>query len=198
MSISFAASPHGNCFVSSRVICGFLRLVHPCGSRQHRLGPPRAVIRPVRGSVRGRLVAVVHGQPDHRDVLVGGPPRDQSPDEGFLAVLGGARHVADDDLLGTVRRREGLPGEFVQKVVPLRGFGVMGSFEAMVQVNLLEVPVVFHRRRFWTVQRKNDTTESCESLTSIRIFFFSPRCKSSKFELTGAGRRRGKKDYDGC
>jgi len=124
------------------------------GSRQHRLGTPRAVIRPVRGSVRGRLVAVVHGKPDHRDVLVGGPSRNQSSDERFLTVLGGARHVADDNLLGSIRCLEGLPGELIQKVVSMRSFGIVGDSEAIIQVDLLEVTVVLHRRCFSAARRR--------------------------------------------
>ena len=63
------------------------------------------------------LVALVHGEPDYRDVLVGGPSHDQSLHQRLLAAVGGICHIADDDLVRTTRRLKGLIGEFIQKVI---------------------------------------------------------------------------------
>jgi len=125
---------------------------------QHRLGMPRAVIRSVERSVPDLLGAVVHGQPNDRDVLVGGPTRDQPLHQGFLAVLGGIRHVADNNLVGVVRRLEGPPGELVQKglllgvVFAAIAVGVLCGF----QVNVLKTHVILRGRCFGAARRRRE------------------------------------------
>lgn len=83
-------------------------------SRQYRLGAPCAVAGLIKGAAVSVLfVALVHGEPDYRNVLVGGPARDQSLDQRLLAALGGICHIADDDLVRTASRIQGLIGELL-------------------------------------------------------------------------------------